>query len=186
MQKKQKKTFLLFIPVFIFLAGASYLFFQRRKTKYAPLSVVPYVDLKRYCGIWYDIAHLPAIFLKGCYNTKAEYSLNENGSIHVVNTCNKGSIYGEKIDAEGTAVVKDVKTNAKLKVEFFWPFKGDYWILELDKDYEYALVGEPSRKYLWVLSRNPSLDENIMKRLIDVANEQGFSTNNLIMTKHHL
>jgi apolipoprotein D and lipocalin family protein len=167
-------------------AVIAYVILRSRKKKLPELQIAPYVDLNRYLGKWYDIAHLPASFQKGCFNTQANYSLEKNGTIKVINTCNKGSVFGKEDVAEGTAKVVDKDTNAKLKVEFFWPFKGDYWILEVGENYDYALVGSPCRNYLWILSRTPHLKEAIFNRLIGYANEKGFSTNNLVLTKHQL
>lgn len=181
-----KNKNILAISSFLVVSGAvtAYLLLRKKQnSKYSDLNTAQ-VDLERYLGKWYDIAHLPASFQKGCYNTTALYTLQEDGSIKVENTCNMDSIHGKEEKAEGIAWVIDKETNSKLKVEFLWPFKGDYWILDVGMDYEYALVGEPSRKYLWILSREPHLEESIMKMLIDRANEEGFATNNLIMTKH--
>lgn len=78
----------------------------------------------------------------------------------------------------------DPTTNAKLKVQFFWPFKGDYWILDVGENYQYAVVGEPSRENLWILSRSPSIDQQVLKNIIEKVNAQGFETSKLIYTKH--
>lgn len=180
MQKRK----LIALSALALAAGGAYLYFRNKaKKRYHALPVVPDLDIEKYLGKWYDIAHLPASFQKGCFNTQAVYSLEANGSVKVVNTCNKGSVHGREDRVEGCAKV-DPSSNAKLKVTFFWPFKGDYWILDVGSNYDYALVGEPSRKYLWILSRQPFLDETIFDRLIDYANELGYSTNRLIMTNH--
>lgn len=123
------------------------------------LPVVPRVDLARYAGKWYEIASYPAPFQRGCTGTTAEYTLLENGRVKVVNRCFDGSLSGPERRIEGTARVVDRETGAKLAVTFFWPFEGPYWILMLDEDYQYAVVGEPARAYLWILSRTPTMDE---------------------------
>ena len=99
-----------------------------------PLTVVDSVDLERYLGKWYEIASYPAWFQKGCTGSTAEYSLLPDGKIEVINHCRKDSLDGAEDSAEGKAWVVDPETNAKLKVQFFWPFRGDYWILEVADD----------------------------------------------------
>lgn len=126
--------------------------------KRAPLTVVARVDLEKYLGKWYEIASYPAWFQKGCTASTAEYSLLPNGKIRVVNRCRKERLDGTLKTSRGKAEVVDTATNAKLKVWFFWPFKGNYWIIDLDPDYRWAVVGEPKRKYLWILSRTPTLE----------------------------
>jgi apolipoprotein D and lipocalin family protein len=123
------------------------------------LETVESVDLERYLGTWYEIASYPAWFQRNCTATTAEYRRREDGLIGVVNSCRKGALDGKLKRAAGKARVVDAASNAKLKVSFFWPFWGDYWIIELDEDYRWAVVGEPKRKYLWILSRTPVLDE---------------------------
>lgn len=161
-------------------AGAAYLYL-RRKT-YAPLPTVAHVELERYLGRWYEVARLPVPFEKNCAHVTAEYSRRADGNVQVVNTCHKGSVNGPVSKATGTARPVDA-TNAKLKVQFFWPFEGDYWILDLDQaDYQYALVGEPSRKSLWLLSRQPQLAPDVRSRLLDRARALGFPLEKLIST----
>lgn len=171
--KKLIRTFLLlFISTFLFSCGGNY----------PPLETVESVDIQKYLGKWYEIALLPNRFEEGCHCTTAEYSLIDEETIKVVNTCNQDSADGEIDQANGKAFVVEGSDNAKLKVQFFWPFKGDYWILELDEDYQYALVGSPSREYLWILSRTPTLEEEILTQLKESAEQKGFDTSKLIYT----
>ncbi len=156
---------------------------KKRKDNYPALDVVEHVDLDRYLGEWYEIARLPASFERNCYASKAEYSKNEDGTIKVINSCHKNSMDGPLKVSTAKAFVADKDTNAKLKVQFFWPFKGDYWILDLDDNYEYALVGEPSRKYMWILSRTPQIALEALQDLIEKANAKGFDTEKLIYTE---
>ena len=123
-----------------------------------PLEAVPEVDLERYLGTWYEIASYPQRFQEGCTATTATYTLRSDGEIDVLNRCRKDSLDGPEDTAEGRARVVDRTTNAKLEVSFFGPFWGDYWIIDLGPEYEYAVVGHPSRYYLWILSRTPALD----------------------------
>ncbi|MBJ6142892.1 lipocalin family protein [Hymenobacter sp. BT559] len=161
-------------------AGAAYLYLRRKS--YAPLPTVAHVDLARYLGRWYEVARLPVPFEKNCMHVTADYSRHANDKIRVVNTCRKGDVDGPVKIATATARPIDA-TNAKLKVQFFWPFEGDYWILDLDQaDYQYALVGEPSRKSLWLLSRQPQLAPDIRQRLIGRARNLGFPVEKLLFT----
>ena len=145
------------------------------------LEVVPQVDLNRYVGRWYEIARLPNRFEKKCADSvTATYSLRTDGKVKVVNRCRRSS--GDYTTATGKAKIVDKTTNAKLKVTFFWPFYGDYWILDLGNDYEYAVVGAPNRKYLWILSRNPQMDESLYQQLLAKMAARGFKTEQMIKT----
>jgi len=166
--------------LFIALAGCSFF----GSTNYPALEVVPTVDLNRYAGSWYEIASLPVSQQKGCFCTKAEYSLMDDGVIKVVNTCRKNSPNGEVDRAEGKAFVVPGSNNAKLRVQFFWPFRGDYWILELENDYSYAVVGVPSRKYCWILSRTPQMNPEILEMLVQHLKAKGFDVSRMQRTDH--
>jgi len=144
-----------------------------------PLETVSHVDLEKYLGKWYEIAAFPQFFEKGCTCTIAQYSLKSNGDIAVKNTCNRN---GKSTTANGKAVVKDKESNAKLSVSFFWPFSGKYWIIALAPDYSYAMVGHPNRKYLWILSRKPKMDEATYQHLTQIAASKGFDLKKLVTT----
>lgn len=131
-----------------------------------PLTTVNHVDLSRYTGVWYEIASYPHRFQKGCTGTMATYTPKEDGEIGVVNRCRSGSLDGEEQRAEGRARVVDRTTNAKLEVSFFRPFWGDYWIIDLDEHYNYAVVGHPGRDYLWILSRTPTMEEQVYSGIL--------------------
>lgn len=143
------------------------------------LQTVPQVDLSRYLGKWYDIASFPQSFQKGCSCTTAEYSLNSDGSIKVVNTCNKE---GKVKVSRGKAKVRDKKTNAKLSVTFFWPFTGKYWIIDLADDYSYAVVGHPNRNYLWILSRTRQMDPAVYEGILSRIKVKGYDLSRLKKT----
>lgn len=145
-----------------------------------PLRTTTHVELDRYLGRWYEVARLPARFERGMSNVTAEYSRAPDGSIEVVNS---GLKAGKQKTATGRATVVDPTTNAKLEVSFFWPFKGDYWILELDPEYQWALVGEPGREYLWILSRRPRLNPEVVRNLVARARLDGFPVEQLIFTR---
>ena len=143
------------------------------------LEVVSHVQLESYLGKWYEIARLPARFEDGCSQVTATYTLSKGGSVTVLNECIKN---GKMKVARGKAKVVDKETGAKLKVTFFWPFYADYWIIKLGNDYEYSVVGVPNRKYLWILSRTPQIDDKLYSELLQFVQSKGFNTNNLIKT----
>jgi apolipoprotein D and lipocalin family protein len=146
-----------------------------------PLAVVDSVDLNRYAGRWYEIARYPNSFERDCVGVTADYTLREDGRVEVVNTCIESSLDGPERLIRGSARVVDETTNAKLKVTFFWPFEGDYWILELDQDYRYAVVGEPSRSTLWILSRTPQMDDATYQDIIAGLPAKGYDPARLIL-----
>ena len=147
-----------------------------------PLQPVAKVDLSRYLGTCYEIASDPQRFQKGCTGTKATYSLRSDGEIDVFNRCRKGSLDGVEETAEGRARVVDTSTNAKLEVSFFWPFWGAYWIIDLGKNYEYAVVGHPGRDYLWILSRTPNLEDAVFRGILDRVKAKGYTLDRLQKT----
>lgn len=148
---------------------------------------VKYVDLKRYSGLWYEIAKIPNRFQKKCTgNTTAEYSLRDDGRINVTNSCDEEG--GERTSTQGIAKIVDTATNARLEVSFFSilgirPFWGDYWIIGLDNDYQYAVIGDPDRKYGWILSRSPRLSEEKLKEAWEILRKQGYDPKNFEMTR---
>jgi apolipoprotein D and lipocalin family protein len=141
---------------------------------FPPLEVVENVDLGRYSGTWYEIARYPNSFERGCVGVTAEYTPLDDGRIKVVNTCVESSLDGPSREIQGYARVADPTTNAKLKVTFFWPFEGDYWIIDLAEDYSYAVVGSPSRRLLWILSRTPTMDDELYQQILDTLPARGF------------
>jgi apolipoprotein D and lipocalin family protein len=138
--------------------------------KYPHLPTVKKVDLEQYTGTWYEIARFEHFFEKGCKNVTATYELKNDGDVRVINRCTMIENNEKKV-ATGVAYPID-NTNSKLKVSFFRPFYGDYWILDLDENYKYALVGSPSREYLWILSRTKTISDktknSILKKLPDL------------------
>jgi apolipoprotein D and lipocalin family protein len=143
-----------------------------------PLKTVDHVDLNRYLGKWYEIARLPNRFEKKCQrDITAEYS-RDGKKIIVHNSCIQQD--GRLNVAEGRAKVFDPTTNAKLKVTFFWPFYGDYWIIGLDPEYRWAIVGEPDRKYMWVLSRTPHIADVERTYILNLVQQAGYNPGQLI------
>jgi len=175
--RTQKRLFLLAV------GAVAPLIMLRAQTEQAPMQVVPSVDLARYAGRWYEIARYPNRFQRNCAGeTSATYTLRPDGKITVLNECKTPE--GRMKSAKGTARVASAKgPNTKLKVTFFWPFSGNYWIIGLDPDYRWVLVGEPGRDYLWILSREPRLDEALYKQILEQAKQQGYDTERLIRTR---
>jgi apolipoprotein D and lipocalin family protein len=140
------------------------------------------VDLERYAGRWYEVARYDMRFEKGCEGVTAEYSKRPDGLIRVLNTCHQGAVDGPVKTSEGKAKVVDTSTNAKLKVSFFGPFFGDYWVLDHADDYSWSIVGEGSGKYLWLLSRKLPTDAD-RAALTARAKALGYDVNLLRPTK---
>ncbi len=146
------------------------------------LPVVQNVDLERYSGKWYEIARLPNSFEKGLICCTAEYSINADGTIKVINRGRKETDLSIEKKATGKAWLPNKNETGKLKVSFFWPFSGDYYIIDLDKDnYEWAVVGHPNRKYFWVLARNKFLPESILNRVFQKSESLGFDMSKVIL-----
>lgn len=146
------------------------------------LTTVPYVDLKKYSGKWHEIASFPQRFQKRCTGTTAEYTLSNKGYMIIENRCNKDSSNGKQSHIKGKAFVVQNSGNAKLNVQFFWPFEGKYWIIDLAEDYSYAVVGHPDKKYLWILSRTPTINDNIYQQIISRVKEKGFDISKIKLT----
>jgi apolipoprotein D and lipocalin family protein len=146
------------------------------------LETVDFVDLGRYVGQWYEIARYHHRFQEGCVGSRATYTLRDDGKIGVINECYDKSFSGKLRSVNGKAWVVDKETNARLKVSFFWPFAGDYWIIDLGRNYEYAVVGHPNRKYLWILSRTPDMDEEVYQAILTRLQKQKYDTLKLIKT----
>lgn len=144
-----------------------------------PVETVPRVDLQRYLGLWYEIATIPQRFQEGCSQTTAMYTLRDDGEIDVRNRCMKD---GRLDEAKGRARVVDRTSNSKLEVSFFRPFWGEYWIVDLADDYSWAVVGHPSRDYLWILSRTPQLDPATYDGIVERLRAQGFPVERLQRT----
>jgi apolipoprotein D and lipocalin family protein len=147
------------------------------------LQTVPGVDLKRYAGKWYEIASYPQRFQKGCHCTTAEYTVSEKGYVIVENRCNRDSVNGKPSYIKGKAFVEEGSGNAKLKVQFFWPFRAKYWIIDLADDYSFAVVSHPNRKYLWILSRTSKMNDTVYQQILSRLKMKGFDLSKLQKTQ---
>lgn len=141
------------------------------------------VDLQRYMGRWYEQFRYEASFQKNMEAVVADYSVNDDGSVRVLNSGRKGGLQGKLKTSKGKAKVVDTATNAKLKVSFFGPFYGDYWVLDRGDNYEWAIVGEPSGRYLWALTREAHPSSDIKETLNRRVRELGYDTNLIRITQ---
>ena len=144
-----------------------------------PPRTVERLDLERYLGTWYEIASFPSWFQRDCVATQATYSKRDDGQIGVANACRDKTLSGEWNGIEGVAWPVEPGNFARLKVQFFWPLRGDYWVLALDPEYRWALVGHPDRAYLWVLSRTRSLDDAVYAQIVEEARARGYDVSKL-------
>jgi len=171
---KFRISFVIIIATFFIVVNDG-----RAGQKFLPLMTVPNVELTRYMGVWYEIARLDHFFQKGCLGSTATYVLKPDGEVEVLNRCVNEKDHSMR-EAKGRAWLAAPGDNSRLKVSFFWPFRTDYWIIDLGKEYEYAVVGDPDRKYLWVLSRTPAMDDAVYKKILDSAAAQGFAIDRLV------
>jgi apolipoprotein D and lipocalin family protein len=166
------------VLLFALLAGACATAPER-----PPVQTVAAVDLARYAGVWFEIARFPNSFQDGrgrrCVATTATYTLRQDGQVGVVNRCLDAAAANREIVATGTAYAVEGSGNAKLRVTFFWPFYGDYWVIALDPDYDWAVVGAPGRDYLWILSRRPAMNAGNYAAGVSAAAAQGFDVERL-------
>lgn len=147
----------------------------------APLATAAGVDLARYMGTWYEIAHLPNAPQKGCTDTVVHYRLRGDGGFDLANTCWKGSKYKPYF---GKAKPLAKGDTARFRARFFVFFGGDYWIMDLDPEYRWAAVGEPARKQFWVISREKTLDAKTYEAILARAAKQGYDLKGLQKTVH--
>ena len=164
--------FLSFITLFL----VSFVFTQ-------DLETVTTVDLQKYSGKWFEIASFPQRFQKGCHCTTAEYTVTSKDYLIVENRCNKDSLNGKSLYIKGKVFAEKNSGNSKLKVQFFWPFKGKYWVIDLAPDYSYAVVGHPNRNYLWILSRTASMDDLLYHEIVSRIEAKGYDVSKILKTK---
>lgn len=149
-------------------------------------TVVKHLDIERYLGQWYEIARFDNKFERGLVGVTANYSMRDDGKIKVVNSGYKGSLDGEKSVAVGKAKIPNPNVPSKLKVSFFWIFYGDYFVLELDQDYEWAIVGSSTDKFLWILSRKPQMNDDLYQELLGKIKTRGYDINKLIKVEQRV
>jgi apolipoprotein D and lipocalin family protein len=155
---------------------------QSTESTLPPVQAVKSLDLNRYLGKWYEIASIPQYFQKDCVAVTATYSLKADGNVDVLNECRKLTLDGAHTSANAKAWIPNANEPAKLKVQFFWPFTADYWVIDLAEDYSYAVVSEPTRKYLWILSRTPHISEELFQHIMGRLKENGYDLNQINRT----
>lgn len=143
-------------------------------------TVVNDLDIEKYLGKWYELARYDHKFERDLVGVTATYSYREDGKLKVLNSGFKNSLDGKRSEATGKAKIPDPNIPSKLKVSFFLFFYGDYFVLELDKDYQWAVIGSSSDKYLWILSRTPKIDESLYNELLNKLSQRGYDVNKLI------
>jgi apolipoprotein D and lipocalin family protein len=154
----------------------------------APMTTVSEFDLRRYLGQWHQVAAIPAWFQSDCAaRTTARYTLGEDGLVEVVNACDTAD--GSRKQAEARARFLDSASHGKLEVTFvqilgfwLWPAAGDYWIIGLDPEYQWSVVGTPSRDYAWILARSGTLDLPTLRKIGDILRRESYDTCALVMT----
>ena len=172
-------TIYLILITFIFIAY-SFVSCKPRETM-IDTTVVKELDIKKYLGTWYEIARYDHSFERGLVGVTANYSMRDDGKIKVINSGYKNSLKGEFSQAVGKAKIPDLNNYpAKLKVSFFLFFYGDYYVMELDKDYQWAVIGSSSDKYLWILNRKPQMEEKLYNELLDKIQKRGYDVSKLI------
>jgi len=178
-----KKIILLLIGISLILFGCA--FKNNNKTQsMIDKTVVKNFDLNRYLGTWYEIARYDHRFEKGLVGVKANYSMREDGKVKVINSGYKDSLSGEFTEAIGKAKIPNPQQEpAKLKVSFFLFFYGDYYVLDLDTNYQWAVIGSSSDKYLWILSRTPEIDEDLYDSILKKLEKRGYDLKDLIKVK---
>ena len=150
-------------------------------------STVDKLDIQRYLGTWYEIARYDHRFERGLVGVTANYSMRPDGKIKVINSGYRNTLNGEFSQAEGKAKILDpVNEPGKLKVSFFWIFYGDYFVLELDPEYQWVIIGSSTDKYLWILSRTPQMDDGLYQELKNRLEERNYDVSKLIEVKQKL
>ena len=175
-----KSLRLWLIVAILVVVGVVLRSFKMQKSK-IDKTVVKTLDLDRYLGTWYEIARYDHRFERGLVGVTANYSMRDDGKIKVINSGYKDSLTGKYSEATGKAKIPDpVNEPAKLRVSFFWNFYGDYFVLELEENYKWAIIGSGSDKYLWILSRSPKMDNTEYEECLDKLRKRGYDVSKLI------
>ena len=175
------KSLIIFLTVIILIIIGNSLVSCKTQNTMINNSVVKELDIQKYLGTWYEIARYDHSFERGLVGVTANYSFRDDGKIKVLNSGYKNSFDGKFYQAIGKAKIPDpIDAPAKLKVSFFLFFYGDYYVLELDKDYQWAVIGSSSDKYLWILSRKPQMEEELYNQLLDKLQKRGYDVSKLL------
>jgi apolipoprotein D and lipocalin family protein len=182
MIKMLKKRTLLFLVLIGFFTA---LFLRRSKTPISREQIVKNIDIEAFSGDWYVVANIPTFLEKGAHNAIERYSLREDGDLDINFTYRKGSAQGEKKTFTGRMFVHHDNPSADWQVQFFWPVKFTYLVLDLAPDYRYTVIGVPNRKYVWIMSRTPSIEENDMQRILTRLAKLGYDTRKIQKVQQH-
>jgi len=174
------KNIVLILSTFIFLISCN------GQNELIDKTVVKELDIEKYLGTWYEIARYDHSFERGLVGVTATYSYRKDGKIKVVNAGYKGTLDGQRSEAVGKAKIPNPAIPSKLKVSFFWFFYGDYFVLELDEAYQWAVIGSSSDRYLWILSRTPQMDNLQYQEILKGLTQRGYDVNKLIKVKHKI
>lgn len=181
----------VFVFAFFLIASSTFAFDLsflpfNPENKFSPLIPVANLDLAKYEGHWFEIARLPYLFELECYCGITNYTLNSDGTLDIYNACNWGSPSGKIHSGKGKALADDpvngTVTTGKLNVEVFGFLKAPYYVIDLDENYQWALVGSPYRNFLWILTRTPSIENDLYDQLVDKAISLEFNVANFVRT----
>jgi len=182
----RKKINIFIVAISLLIVGVGFNSFNIPKSM-IDKTVVKELDIQKYLGTWYEIARYNHSFERGLVGVTANYSMRNDGKISVLNSGYKKSLDGELSKAIGKAKIPDpVNEPAKLKVSFFLFFYGDYYVLELDKNYQWALIGSSSDNYLWILSRTPHIDADLYNELLEKLKIRGYDISKLIKVEQRI
>ena len=146
-----------------------------------PMETVPYVDIEKFMGDWYVIANIPTFLEKGATNAIESYELNDKGEVETYFSYFKNSPQGTKKEYFPKGFIVNKDTNAEWKMQFLWPFKASFLIIDLDQDYSYTVIGVPSRKYVWIMAREPEIPQNIYQGILSRLQKNGYDLTKLQM-----
>tara|TARA_B100000686_G_scaffold325697_1_gene382749 strand:+ start:119 stop:745 length:627 start_codon:yes stop_codon:yes gene_type:complete len=146
------------------------------------LEVVSNLDLHKFQGVWYEIAHNPWFPENNCFAMIAYYKLIEDNKIEVTNICRKHGFDGEISKIIGEAWLVDPTITSKWEVQFIWPFSLDYWVIDVEENFNYAVIGEPDKENFWILSREPIMEKGLLAKIIARSKMKGYDLSNLILT----
>ena len=144
------------------------------KNEFSEMNTVDYVDIERFMGDWYVIANIPTFIEKGATNAIESYKLGEKGVIETTFTFYQDSPDGEKKVYRPKGFIYNTKTNAEWRMQFIWPFKMPFLIIDLDDDYQYTVIGYPSRKYVWIMARESKLSDEVYYSILSDLAEIGY------------
>ena len=174
------KKFISILIIFTFLINPLVISFAIADENKS-LKVVSNLDLNKFQGVWYEIAHNPWFPENNCFAMIAHYKLIEDNKIEVTNICRKHGFDGDISKITGKAWLVDPIIKSKWEVQFIWPFTLDYWVIDLEENYNYAVIGEPDKENIWILSRKPIMEKGLLTKIIEKTKMKGYDLSNLIL-----